>query len=184
MPSKNNIHRHQLYWLLVLMFFIATAAHSGAAAAATLTWDANTETNLVGYRLYYGTSSGNYTASINVGNLTSTTIENLQSGTTYYFAVTAFNSDNLESQPSNEATFTLPPEPADPPAVTASARLANGSFQFTIKGQVGQSLNIYYSSDLQEWTPMTSVVNSTGTLVVTDPDASTVDRRFYRVIVE
>lgn len=71
-----------------------------------LSWDANTETNLAGYRLYVGTASRQYSVATNdVGNVTQTTVSNLSAGTSYYFAVTAYNSDGLESDYSNEVNW-------------------------------------------------------------------------------
>jgi hypothetical protein len=74
-----------------------------ALATVVLAWDANTETNLAGYNVYYGTASRSYEAFKPVGNTTtSTSITNLQSGTTYYFAVTAKNTAGMESAYSSE----------------------------------------------------------------------------------
>ena len=62
----------------------------------TVTWDTNTESDLSGYRVFYGTSSRNYLNSISVGRVTSATINGLTVGTTYYFAVKAVDtSGNL-----------------------------------------------------------------------------------------
>jgi len=68
--------------------------------SVTLAWDAPTTnidgsplTNLAGYWLYYGTSSGVFTTNINIGNVITYTISNLPYGT-YYFAVKAYNSTN------------------------------------------------------------------------------------------
>jgi hypothetical protein len=81
--------------------------------SATLSWAApttNTDgtplTNLAGYKIYYGTSSGNYTLSQDIGNITSYTINNLPSGT-YYFAVTSYDSSGMQSVYSNEARKTI-----------------------------------------------------------------------------
>ncbi|WP_413935942.1 fibronectin type III domain-containing protein [Nitrospira sp. BLG_1] len=70
--------------------------------AAQVSWTANTEPDLAGYKVYYGTSSGVYTTVIDVG-LTATpatpshTIYNLTKGVTYYFNVTAYDTSNNES---------------------------------------------------------------------------------------
>ena len=83
--------------------------------SATLSWtpptlnvDGTAVTDLAGYRLYYGTSSGNYTNEIEIDNPSITTyvVENLSPGT-YYFVVTAFNSVDEESGYSNEAVRDL-----------------------------------------------------------------------------
>ncbi len=82
--------------------------------SATLSWDApttNTDgtplTNLAGYKIYYGTSSGNYTRIIDVGNVTTSVINNLAPGT-YYFTTTAYDASGIESDYSNEVSKTLP----------------------------------------------------------------------------
>jgi hypothetical protein len=71
-----------------------------------LAWDANSESNLAGYIVYYGTSSGIYTQSINVGNTVSATVEGLTVGETYYFTVVAYDTAGLQSAPSNQAVYT------------------------------------------------------------------------------
>ncbi len=78
------------------------------AAGITVRWNANTETDLAGYNVYYGTSSGTYSACINVGNVTSYQIANLTQGTTYYFIVTALDNAGNESTDSDEVSATLP----------------------------------------------------------------------------
>jgi len=87
--------------ILVLLPAIASSAD------VTLAWDANSESDLAGYVLYYGTISGNYTHNIDVGNITQHTVSNLQEGVTYYFAVTAYNLDDYESNYSEELPYTI-----------------------------------------------------------------------------
>ena len=72
------------------------------AAQVTLEWDANTEQHLAGYKVYQGTSSRNYDASMDVGNWTSVTIADLEDNETYYFATAAYDTDGYESGYSNE----------------------------------------------------------------------------------
>jgi hypothetical protein len=74
-----------------------------------ISWTAPTEnsdgspvSDLSGYKLYYGTSSGDYTTSVDVGNTLSGYIVGLTSGITYYFAVTAYDESDNESTYSDE----------------------------------------------------------------------------------
>ncbi len=72
----------------------------GGTGVATLSWTPPTQntdgsplTDLTGYKIYYGTTSGTYTKTIPVGvNLTTYIVENLSNATTYYFVITAVNS--------------------------------------------------------------------------------------------
>lgn len=75
-----------------------------ATSSATLTWNANTDADLAGYKVYRATASGAYGApltSLPVGTLTYQAT-GLQSGTTYYFVVTAYDTAGNESTYSNE----------------------------------------------------------------------------------
>lgn len=80
--------------------------------SATLSWNPPTQntdgtplTNLSAYRIYYGTSPGNYPNQIHISNVGVTTyvVENLPAAT-YYFVSTAINSTGIESGFSNVAT--------------------------------------------------------------------------------
>ena len=73
------------------------------AAQVTLEWDANSEPNISGYNVYHGDASRDYDVTLDVGNWTSVTIADLIDNETYYFAVTAYNSDGDESGYSSEA---------------------------------------------------------------------------------
>ena len=84
-----------------------TSSSSGTSTTASLTWGPNTDTDLAGYKVYVGTSSRVYGSPINVGNLTSYAITNLGVGSTYYFAVTAYDSSGNESGFSNEVSKSI-----------------------------------------------------------------------------
>jgi hypothetical protein len=64
--------------------------------------DGTALTNLAGYRVYYGKALNSLTQIIDIRNpgQTSQFIDNLDTGT-WYFAVTAYTNDGLESQMSN-----------------------------------------------------------------------------------
>ncbi len=87
------------------------------SASVTLSWvapefneDGSPLTNLAGYRIYYGETSGTYTDSVTIlGKTSSTTvIGNLPNGSTIHFVVTAFNLHGNESAYSNEIMTTVP----------------------------------------------------------------------------
>ena len=69
--------------------------------SVTMAWDANPETDVIGYRLYYGTVPGTYPNILDAGNATTKTIVPIAPGT-YYMIVTAYNTAGLESLPSGE----------------------------------------------------------------------------------
>jgi hypothetical protein len=84
--------------------------------SVTLDWTPPTEnvdgsplTDLSGYKIYWGTTSGTYTNSVSIDNagITSYMIENLAPGT-YEFVSTAFNAAGTESGYSNVATIIVP----------------------------------------------------------------------------
>ena len=72
--------------------------------SAGLSWAANTETDLTGYKVYIGTQPGLYNPPITLGTATTYTATNLASGKTYYFCVSAFDSAGNESPCSSEVS--------------------------------------------------------------------------------
>jgi hypothetical protein len=98
----------------VLFSLILVISSSANAKDVTLAWDPNSESDLAGYKLYYkmGTSGAPYdgvdslqgASPIDVGNVTTFTVSGLSDSEDYYFVVTAYNTEGLESGYSNEAT--------------------------------------------------------------------------------
>ncbi len=95
-----------------------TPSGSTTTGSAALSWTIPTQntdgtnlTNLNGYKIYYGTSPNALNSSIVLDNtyVNATTYEvtNLTVGTTYYFAITAVNSDGVESAYSNVGNKTI-----------------------------------------------------------------------------
>jgi hypothetical protein len=103
--SKAQIASVLAKMLLCISLLLIPAARAGAAIV-TLAWDPNPETDLLGYRIHYGTSSGVYGTSIEVGLQTTYTVTGLPAGN-YYFAITAYNTSWLESGYSNEVSADL-----------------------------------------------------------------------------
>jgi CxxC motif-containing protein (DUF1111 family) len=80
---------------------------SGGANSIGLAWSASPTTGVIGYRILYGTSSGNLDQSVDVGNVTAASIPNLIAGQTYFLSVVAITA-NGESLP-GEATISAIP---------------------------------------------------------------------------
>ena len=56
-------HRNTLNFLMLNLFFLITLFYCvqiSHGAYLDLTWNPNAEEDLAGYKVYYGTSSGNY----------------------------------------------------------------------------------------------------------------------------
>jgi len=91
---------------VTLILSPATPPPPSPTSSATLTWDAVTGAPVSGYTVYVGEAPRLYTRTINVGTVTSSTVNSLTVGRTYYFAVTAYNSAG-ESPPSNEVSKSI-----------------------------------------------------------------------------
>ena len=79
------------------------------ADTASLTWNANSDTDLAGYKVYRGTASGTYGAPLATLPKTTTSYiaTGLQTGTTYFFVITAHDSAGNESTFSNEVSKSI-----------------------------------------------------------------------------
>lgn len=114
----------------ILIFFITTFFSS--ASNVGVSWNASCNTNVTGYKVYFGASTTlltpsvngtttdcngntltnltypiNFTNYVNVGNVTSATISNLQKGYYYYFAATSYDVSGNESGFSSEVVYDL-----------------------------------------------------------------------------
>ncbi|HKU15633.1 MAG TPA: putative Ig domain-containing protein [Steroidobacteraceae bacterium] len=98
-------------------FKIVVSSSTTTTGSATLSWtpptlntDGSTLTNLAGYRIYYGTSSGALNRTVQVANpgLSRYVVENLTAATTWYFSVRAYSSSGQESSGSNVASKRIP----------------------------------------------------------------------------
>ncbi|MDD2654996.1 MAG: fibronectin type III domain-containing protein [Candidatus Omnitrophica bacterium] len=103
----------KIFFFLLAVFVLSTNAVWGGTA--TVTWNANSESDLSGYKIYYGTSSRTgvdpkvcgfcgYSNSVDVGLVTSYLFNNLTNGQTYYFSVTAKDTSNNESSFSSQVS--------------------------------------------------------------------------------
>jgi Bacterial Ig domain len=119
-----------------------------------------------------------YEGSTEIGEVTSAPYtmvwQNAAPGT-YVLTAVAYDSAGVSTS-SSQVTVTVVPF-----QVAAMTRLANRSFQLTVKGAVGRTNSLYASPDLKTWSLVTTAVNTTGTLALVDPGAANVTQRFYKV---
>lgn len=100
-----------------------------STASINLAWNANPEPDIAGYKVYYGTASHLYSEVQDVGNVTEASVSNLMMGTTYYFVLTAYDSNTFESTNSDEISQmagasespTPTPDPTETPSPTPTA---------------------------------------------------------------
>ncbi|MGH3454699.1 MAG: Ig-like domain-containing protein, partial [Nocardioidaceae bacterium] len=103
-------------WTVLLLLLTPAIAYPGQA---TLSWNANSEPDVAGYKVYFGQASRSYQPAIDVGDNIGYTVTGLQEGRLYFFAVTAYDSSGNESVFSSEVSMTV--LDTAPPAISAVA---------------------------------------------------------------
>lgn len=93
---------------LATILFLALIGNKAIGASVELAWDPNPETDIVGYKLSYGTTPGSYSTTLPAGTAAGITVNGLNEGQTYYFVVTAVNTAGLEGAPSTEVAYQVP----------------------------------------------------------------------------
>jgi hypothetical protein len=88
----------------IVLTALSLIAFALSSRAVVVGWDASSGAS--GYKLYYGTTSSNYTSIVDATGNTTNRVSGLQIGTRYYFAVSAYNSVG-ESAPSAEISYVV-----------------------------------------------------------------------------
>ena len=91
-----------VFGLILLLLYTNVFAKS-----VSLAWDPSTDTQIAGYKLYYGFGSGQYSTNVNVGMATTAAVSGLTDAKVYYFATTAYDLEGNESVYSNELSYDL-----------------------------------------------------------------------------
>jgi hypothetical protein len=149
-------------------------------SSVTLAWNPSPGSSVAGYILYEGLASQNYTNTFDVGNATNATISQLVPGTTYYFAVAAYDSNNVQSLLSPEVSYLVPNNGGS----GATLQVAMSANQALLSGNApaGYSYNVQASQDLKTWRNIGSVTaDSNGSLQFTDTNAPG-PLNFYRLL--
>jgi fibronectin type 3 domain-containing protein len=122
-----------------------------------LTWNAVPNEGVVGYNVYYGTTSGSYPSFAGYVTANNFVVRGLEGGQTYYFAVTAEDGSGDQGGFSSEASV-IAPLPA--PMILQMQIYTDGNgqpYQMEIHtpSTVYGNWELDYSTDLQNWTPYT-----------------------------
>jgi hypothetical protein len=170
---KSTVGRWVGYFGFVILQVFLCAASRGATAptqTAMLGWNASGDPSTAGYYVYYGTATGQYSTKLDAGTNCAATVTNLPGGATYYFAATAYNSADVESPVSNEATFlaTTNQQPVLGPinilfvnvlsnlVVTNTASELNAvgrKFTYSLDAGAPQGMHINRNTGILRWAP-------------------------------
>jgi hypothetical protein len=115
---------------LPISLAIVGACIGSWAADVALAWDPSPSVNVVGYKILVGTSSGQYQRVLDVGPHLTGTVHDLGHGK-WFAVVTAYDHLGLESRPSNEVSFEVPPPTGSQPTPVrqVTARLGGQEFK-------------------------------------------------------
>jgi len=154
---------------------------TGLALSVTLAWDPSVDATVIGYRVHYGTTSQTYTETLDSGSNTVGTVEGLVAGKTYYFVVTAYTVQGVESVPSWEISYTVPaPDPGELRLVRGGDPDALPHLQCRVTPT--QSYRVEASQDLANWTLIyQGVSTSTEPVDLIDSEAGLFPSRYYRL---
>jgi hypothetical protein len=179
----------QISLLRVLSIAFIALGCATTLSAQTLAWNANTETNLAGYRVQYGTVSGSPTSTLDVGRATSWTITGLTAGRTYYLRVVAYNTSGQTSTPSAQVSYTVPSTTTSPTltSVSPASGPTTGGTTITLIGtnfvsgatvRVGgvAATNVVFSSSTQMTARTPAGTAGAKDVVVTNPNGAAATR--------
>jgi hypothetical protein len=159
---------------------------SAAGVEVSLAWETSPDP-VAGYAIYSQVSGSTQAVRTDVGSVTNAVISNLTPGATYTFYATAYDTNNVESDPSNVVSFTIPGATNQPPTMEPIPNMVadeGRTLQFTAKASdpenqalrfslgtnapAGASINT--TTGLFSWTPTATQAPSTNTvtLIVTD----------------
>lgn len=127
---------------------VCSCLSTSAAEAGTLTvtWDANTEPDVVGYQVSIGTTVNQFTQTVDVGNQTWFQYVEPDPGQSYYFAVRAYNSVGLTG-PYSAVAVSSPMSILPLPLVTTGSASSIGVSGASLNGSVnpnGSSTDVYF----------------------------------------
>jgi len=169
-PAHTGLGRPRAVVTLVffLLFVHAPSAFASFPIQGTLAWDAVDDPAVEGYKVHYGTTSGDYDTTVDVGPETAFPLMGLDEEVTYYFAVTAYDTNLVDTDYSEEIAhkvLTADPD-GDSQMPGCSGNLpADPSYQlgvsFAFDGREGDYRLAYRAYDIELPDQVEILVNGT-----------------------
>lgn len=179
MPDKIKLKSGGLrlgrFWMPISILLAALVPQAFASQSVELVWSPSSSPDIVGYNIYYGNASGNYTNEISIGNTTNVTVSGLSNATTYYFAARALNSAGIESGLSIQTSYSVP----SAAAIFGVPKFSSNSISVSVTGIPGSTYVIQASTNLINWI---SLETNLSPLLFTDTNAGRYKKRFYRAV--
>jgi len=176
--------------IFTLMIFMGMYQPSHAMTVA-LQWDANTESDLAGYKVYYkadsstapfdGTGATEGASPVDVQNQTTASISGLDPSHSYTFVVTAYNTSDMESGYSN--LVIIPEALAPTVSLTSPANNSNLSGTVNLVAEASDNVGVtrveYYVNNVLLATEATGPFVYTWDTTAVSPGAYTLNVRAY-----
>jgi hypothetical protein len=173
-------NRNRSLKLLAMLFVLAApAVPLPASQTLTLEWEPAADSAVKGYKIHCQVVGATNAITLDTGSATSFAVTGLCETVTYSFAVTAYDTDGLESDPSNTVEFTVPLGRVD--SALTRDREGRPVMKFFASGVAGRRLALQSSSDLLTWqTVSTGDLGSALSCAVTN--SALAKKEFYRTI--
>jgi hypothetical protein len=168
-----------LTWLTLCSAALGNQGGPPGSQQVTLGWNASQDPTVVGYYLYYGTTTGVYTNKIDAGTNTTFTATGLVAGSTYYFSTTSYNAAGIESSFVPEVSYLVPG------ILTATQNPANGIMRIQFPVAPAHSYQLQASFDLKSWSNLwlTPTQTTNGWVEYDEPCTNTPSMKFYRLVL-
>ena len=172
-------------WFLIglggfLPGFGQAAVVANGAAPCTLAWDASPDERIAGYAVYYGPDDAATTNRLDAGAAQAVTIYSLTVASNYFFYVVAYNSNRVESCPSQVIFYR--------PSALSALRLSvqtDGSLSLQFRAAPGAVCIVQYTASLldPQWSTLsTATADADGVVTIIDPLGKRPPARYYRAV--
>jgi hypothetical protein len=150
------------------------------ASPFTLAWDAGQGGSIAGYALYYGVT-GSTTNRQDLGMVNAVTLFNLLAYSNYFFYLTAYNAEGIESASSSVLYFK--PQALSALVLTSPVR---GTMNLHFRAAPGSVCQVQFTPSLNppQWQTLGSATaDANGNITISDQGAGNASSRFYRAVI-